>query len=112
MKKIFFKTEPFQISSESEQQAQIITKIFIFDLLAEKVYFSFQIKPSRHSDDSLTMKNNFLNLISMIATPEFIYSYYIDGKKAEKILKQKIKNLNGYFLNDFCENYELDELIL
>lgn len=111
MKKIFFKTEPFQISSESEQQSQIITKIFIFDMLSEKVYFSFKIKSNR-DENSLTMKKNFLNLTSMLLTPEYANSYTIDNKKAEKILKQKIKDLNGYLLSEFCENYDLQELML
>jgi hypothetical protein len=112
MKKIFFKTEPYQISSDNELQSQIITKIFIFDLLSEKVYFSFKVKTSRNSDESLIMKKNFLDLISMIYTPEFHNSYNIENEKAEKILRKKIKDLNGYFFKDFCENYGLHELML
>lgn len=112
MKKIFFKTEPYQISSDNELQSQIITKIFIFDLTSEKVYFSFKVKSNKHSDESLTMKKNFLNLVSMISTPEFYNSYKIDDEKAEKILRKKIKDLNGYFFKEFCENYGLYELML
>lgn len=112
MKKIFFKTEPFRISSDSEQEFLIISKIFIFDLLAERVYFSFKIKKEKESDISLIMKKNFLNLHSMLLAPEFLQSYKIENEKAEKILKQKIKNLNGYFFNDFCEQYGLHELML
>ena len=112
MKKIFFKTEPYQISSDDELQSHNITKIFIFDLTFQKVYFSFKIKSNKDSGESLTMKKNFLNLVSMVYTPEFYNSYNIEDNKAEMILRKKIKDLNGYFLKEFCEIYGLYELML
>lgn len=110
MKKIFFKTEPFHISSDSEQLSPIILKIIIFDFESQKVFFSFKIKNNIY-EDSL-MKKNFLSIRSMTNSYEIENSYLIESKKAEKILSQKIKNLNGYFFDDFCRLYGLDELTI
>ena len=39
-------------------------------------------------------------------------SYFIENKKAERILSQRINNLNGHFLNDFCRSNNLEELLM
>ena len=39
-------------------------------------------------------------------------SYFIENKKAERILSQRINNLNGHFLNDFCRFNNLEELLM
>ena len=58
------------------------------------------------------MKKNYLDIHSMSNSYEIENGFLIENKKAEKILSQKIKNLNGYFLNDFCKSYDLEELMI
>ena len=110
MKKIFFKTEPFQISSDSKEQALVILKIFIFDFESQKVFFSFKVK--NNMPENSQMKKNFLDIHVMSESYEMENSYFIENKKAERILSQRINNLNGHFLNDFCRFNNLEELLM
>jgi len=110
MKKIFLATEQYKVNSDDDLWLPVIIKIIIFDFESQKVYFSFKIK--NNLEDDSTMKKNFLYIQSMMNSYELENSRQIDDKKAEKILSQKIKNLNGFFLHDFCKCYEIEELAL
>lgn len=110
MKKIFLATEQYQIDSDKEEYLPVVMKIFLFDLENGIAYFSFKIKNT--IDNNMSMKKNYLPISYMHTSYEVENSFTIDTKKANKILNEKIKNLNGFFLHDFCQCYQLEELML